>query len=272
MLKRKPLVSVIIPTYNSSRTLRRCLESVFAQTYKIIETIVVDRNSADRSVAIAQRLECRVYVLNASERCAQMNFGAKMSIGEFVYIVGSDFVLDPTIIEEAVEKCAVEGFDAVCVHNTSDPTISFWSKVRKLERDCYVDDELNVAARFVRKNAFDAIGGFDTNLVAVEDYDFHNRLIGQGFRVGRIKAKEVHIGEPKTLREIVEKYYYYGKTVGRFIRKQPKKATVQLSPIRLSFFRHRSQFAKNPVLAGGFFVYQVIRYFASTIGLLTARI
>jgi GT2 family glycosyltransferase len=107
-------------------------------------------------------------------------------------MVDSDFIVEPEVIEEAVKKCENENYDAICIHNTSDPTISFWSKVRKLERDCYKDDELNVAARFFKREVFEAISGFNESLVAGEDYDLHNRLLERGFRIGRIKAQEIH--------------------------------------------------------------------------------
>ncbi|MFH7873662.1 MAG: glycosyltransferase, partial [Candidatus Aenigmatarchaeota archaeon] len=49
----KPLVSIIIPTYNSEKTLAKCLESIKNQSYKNIEIIVVDRFSKDKTAEIA---------------------------------------------------------------------------------------------------------------------------------------------------------------------------------------------------------------------------
>jgi glycosyltransferase involved in cell wall biosynthesis len=267
-----PLVSVVIPTHNSEGTLARCLESIRNQTYKNIEIIVVDKFSKDKTVEIAKSYGAKVFVINARERSEQMNFGVKQSRGKYVYIVGSDFIVEPGVIEEAVRKCENEDYDAICVHNTSDPTISFWSKVRKLERDCYKDDELNVAARFFKKEVFEAIGGFNESLVAGEDYDLHNRLLEKGFRIGRIKAQDIHIGEPKSLWEIAKKHYYYGKTIGEFIRTNPKKGIKQLSPIRPAFIKHWKEFAKHPVLTLGFVVYQTVRYFSAGLGYLMSKV
>jgi glycosyltransferase involved in cell wall biosynthesis len=268
----EPLVSVIIPTYNSEKTLAKCLESIKAQTYKDIEVIIVDRNSEDKTIGIAKIYGVKFLQIQAEERTKQVNIGVRQAKGKYIYRVDSDFVLDPNVVEEAVEKCENEGYDAICIHNTSDPTISFWSKVRKFERDCYKDDELNVAARFFKKEVFEAIGGFNESLVAGEDYDFHNRLIEKGFRVGRIQAQEVHIGEPKSIWEIAKKHYYYGKTIGKFIKANPKRSMRQLAPIRPAFIKHWKEFAKHPFLTLGFIVYQTIRYFSAGLGYLASKV
>ncbi|MBO3799272.1 MAG: glycosyltransferase [Candidatus Brockarchaeota archaeon] len=267
----KPLVSVVIPTYNSEKTIGACLRSVKEQTYPNIEIIVVDNYSKDRTREVSENYADWV-LLKGRERSAQVNFGVRHARGKYVYEVGSDFILEPTVVEEAVRKCEVEGFDAICIHNTSDPSVSFWAKVRKLERDCYADDELNVAARFCRKEVFEIIGGFDEELVAAEDYDFHNRLLKAGFKIGRIKAKEIHIGEPKTLWEIARKHYYYGKTLPRFLEKNRGRGMMQLSPLRPAFIRNWKKFAKNPIVTAGFLTYQFVKYLSAGLGFLSRMI
>ena len=54
------MVSVVIPTYNSEKTLEKCLKSIMDQTFKNIEIIVVDRFSEDRTVEIAKRYGARI--------------------------------------------------------------------------------------------------------------------------------------------------------------------------------------------------------------------
>ncbi len=53
---------------------------------------------------------------------------------------------------------------------------------------------------------------------------FQNRLVRAGYRVGRINAQEIHVGEPKSLREIFLKHYYYGQNIGSFIQKDKRRA------------------------------------------------
>jgi glycosyltransferase involved in cell wall biosynthesis len=239
------------------------------QTYHPIEVIVVDNYSTDKTREIATKFGVKVY-LKGPERATQMNFGRTIAKGEYFYRVDSDFILDPSLVEEAVAKCE-EGFDAIAVHNTSDPLVSFWSKVRKLERDCYRDDDLNIGARFFKMEVFDAVGGFDEKLIAAEDYDLHNKIVKMGYKIGRITRQEIHIGEPKNLSEIVRKSYYYGTTIQNYIQKNPEISKKQLSPIRISYFKHISHFMENPILAVGFIFYQSVRYFSTLIGILTVR-
>lgn len=265
------LVSVIVPTKNSSDTIEICLKSIKNQTYPDIEIIVVDNYSVDETVSIAREQGAKVFT-KGPERSTQVNFGIKNASGKYIYRVDSDFILYPNIVSECVEQCEGKGYDAIAVHNTSDPTISFWSKVRNLERDCYRDDELNIGARFIKRDIFNEIGMFDENLVAGEDYDLHNRLIGAGFKVGKIKSQEVHIGEPKSLWEIAKKHYYYGTTIGEFIKRNPKKARQQLTPFRSSYLRHWKDFLMHPILTIGFIIYQSVRYSSAGVGFLSTKL
>src|SRR3989344_3479792 len=171
-MNKNPLVSVIVPTKNSGEYLNDCLRSVVSQTYKNIEIIIVDNNSIDRTTQIASKFTNNVYSFGP-ERSAQTNFGIKKAKGKYIYRIDGDFYLNNKIIEEAVKKCEKEHIDGIAIHNTSDPTVSFWSKVRKFERDMYKNDDLVVGVRFYKNSAWKRLGGYDEKIVW-DDYDFHN--------------------------------------------------------------------------------------------------
>jgi hypothetical protein len=210
--------------------------------------------------------------LKGPERCSEGNFGVSKAKGKYAYRVDSDFILEPKVVEEAVEMCEKQGFDSVAVHNTSDASVSFWAKVRKMERDSYRDDGVHIGARFWKKTAFESVGGFDVCLVAGDDYDLQNRLIRKGFKIGKIKAQETHIGEPKNLAEIFRKHYYYGKNIGRFIQKNQDNALAQLSPLRPTLIKGFSNSFKEPSLIVGFIIYQFLRYVAAGLGMVNAKL
>jgi glycosyltransferase involved in cell wall biosynthesis len=246
-----------------------CLASLRQQSYRNIEIIVVDNHSVDRTVQLATKYGARVYS-KGPERSAQVNLGARMAEGKYVYRVDADFVVQPDVIEEAVESCESRGCDAIEVHNTSDATVSLWAQVRKLERDNYAGGQLNVAARFWRRDTFLSLGGFDERLVAAEDYDLHDRLVRAGFKIGRISSCEIHLGEPKTLYEVFRKHYYYGRSLREYIGKNGGSAWRQLSPLRRSYSRAARDSARSPRVLLGFVVYQSVRYFAALVGVISA--
>jgi glycosyltransferase involved in cell wall biosynthesis len=265
-----PLVSVIVPTKNSSKTLVLCLESIKNQKYKNIEIIVVDNHSTDNTLEIAKCYTCGVYTFSP-ERSSQVNYGVDVSSGKYVYRVDSDFVLEPDIISEAIDTAESNNYAAILIHNTSDPTVSFWAKVRKFERDMYGSDNLNVAVRFIRKEVFLSVGGFDPRLVYGEDYDLHNR-IAEKYEIGRINAKEMHLGEYKSILDIAKVNYYYGKTANLFLKKNRLRGFKQVSPFRRIYLKNYKQFLKHPLLAAGFIIYQGVRYSSGGLGLLVSYI
>lgn len=260
------VVSVIIPTFNSERYLEDCLASLETQTHGAIEIIIADRGSTDLTKQIAARHHAIFLVLNADERSAQLNQAITRSTGSYIYRVDSDFVLDPDVIRQAVEMCELKACDVIAVHNSSDPSASIWARVRKLERDCYRDDNLNIAARFFRRESLLAVGGFDESMIACEDYDLHNRLLIAGYSVGKIEAEERHLGEPRTIGEVVRKHYYYGRSLKVFAEKNRGRGTKQLLPFRKSYVRHVNDFARQPILTLVFIIYQTLRYSAAIAG------
>jgi glycosyltransferase involved in cell wall biosynthesis len=266
-----PIVSIIIPTRNSSKTLAASLDSIANQYYKNIEIIVIDNHSTDSTIEIAKKFTSDVYTFGP-ERSFQINYGAKMASGKYIYRVDSDFVLEPNVISAAVDEAETNDYGAIIIHNTSDPTVSFWAKVRKFERDMYDlgSDELKIAVRFVRKDAFLAVGGFDTRMVSGEDYDLHNRIIKK-YNIGRINAKEVHLGEYKSLGEVARVNYFYGKKSGLFLRIHKSRGFRQVSPFRIVYLRNYKKFLRHPVLGAGFVVYQIVKYSSAALGLLVGR-
>jgi glycosyltransferase involved in cell wall biosynthesis len=266
-LPKNPLVSVIIPTRNSERTIRRCLESVRAQTYPNVEIVVVDNFSGDSTVQIAKEY-ADVVLLAGPERTSQVKHGAANSKGDFIYKIDSDFVLEPSVLEKAVRVALDEKAVGVVIPNLSYPRVSFWSEVRFFERLSYVGSKQIEAARFIRHDVYDTVGGHDGSLVAYEEHDLHNRVSRHG-KIVRIEgAAEWHLGEPKRLADIVTTSWYYGKTAIRYVRRYPHIAATQILPIRRPLLSQRKVFMHRPKLLVGFAIYETAKYLSGFLGLL----
>ncbi|MBN1916257.1 glycosyltransferase [Candidatus Dojkabacteria bacterium] len=275
-LSRQELVSVIIPVLNSEKFLERCLESVKKQTYKNIEIIVVDGGSKDNSVKIAKQFGAKVLKWVDRGRSAQKNRGAKVASGKYLYFIDDDLVLNGNIVKSAVMSIKERGYDMIAVHNVSDSRISYWAKIRKFERDFLEYDTHNISPRFLTKKAFEKVEGFDEALIAAEDYDIYNRLREADFRLGFITEKELHLGEPRTIKDIINKYYFYGKTmVGEKRRSGGKLAELtfaQKSPIKPAYLRKFYRFILRPDLALGVLFYNSLRFSVAGIGYLMGKL
>lgn len=230
--REQPLVSVVIPTRNSARTLGRCLESVKNQSYKHIEVTVVDCYSNDRTNDIAKKYNA-TFLLKGPERSSQRNYGAKHSSGELFYFVDSDFILESDVVSKCVDACTY--FDAVSTVNYSVGK-GLWGKSIALKERFLAHDPTIQTVRFIKRGAFFEIGGFDESLIVGEDLDLYARLLERKYRIGSVDAIEWHIGEPETLRDIVRRSFYYGKVVTTYFKKRKGFAVRQLSPFKPSLF------------------------------------
>jgi glycosyltransferase involved in cell wall biosynthesis len=262
----------VIPTYKSVNTLKYVLQSIKNQTYDNVEVLVVDRPSADGTKELVEDFGYK-YILLDAERTKAVNYGVKHhSRGDFIYYIGSDYVLDRDLVKKAIVTVLEKRVDAAIVPNVIKPS-GFWSEVRQLEKETYLGDAMIEAARFFSRKSFLDVGGYDENMVAYEEHDLHNRLIDRGYKISRINGvKEFNIGEPDMLRIYVQKYFYYGQTIGEYFKKYPKQALTQLSPTRLAFFRQWRLFIKNPLLTIGFILYQFVRYYSAGVGYVAGKL
>jgi glycosyltransferase involved in cell wall biosynthesis len=263
-------VSIIIPTKNSASTLEACLKSIKNQTYKNIEVIVVDNNSADNTKSIARKFTNLVFD-KGPERSAQVNYGVTKANGEYVYKVDCDFIIDKNVVEECVQEI-LKGYDAIVVHNSPDETISWIAKIRKFEVDMYKYDITHSSARFVNKKVFKAVGGFDTSITAGEDYDFQNKLNRNRYKTGFIDEEALHIGEPTNFWKHMKKYYEYGRDFRNYEQKNKIESKQQLTMFRLVYFRNWKKFVNHPLEGLLFIFYNLCKYSSGGLGMLQVKI
>src|ERR1044072_1794023 len=88
----KPLVSVIIPTYNSARFLAESIQSVLGQSFRDFELIVIDDGSTDNTEAVVAAFpEALRYVKKANGGpAAARNFGIREARGDFIAFLDAD--------------------------------------------------------------------------------------------------------------------------------------------------------------------------------------
>lgn len=104
-----PLISVIIPVYNAEKYLRRCLDSVVAQTYRNLEIICVDDGSVDESGKICDQYavrDARIRVIHQENQglSAARNKGLDVAEGEYIAFVDSDDYILEDMYKKMLDK------------------------------------------------------------------------------------------------------------------------------------------------------------------------
>ncbi len=114
-----PLVSVIVPVYNVEEYVAECLDSILSQTYRNIEILCVNDQSADRSpdiLAQYRKKDDRIRIINNRENRGlsfSRNAGLLEASGEYVLFIDSDDHIDPDTVEKCVESADKDQTDLV---------------------------------------------------------------------------------------------------------------------------------------------------------------
>jgi cellulose synthase/poly-beta-1,6-N-acetylglucosamine synthase-like glycosyltransferase len=105
-LKKFPKVSILIPAYNEEKNIGKCIENVKKMNYpkNLLEIIVVDDGSTDKTFEIAKRCGVKVYKIKHCGKACALNFGLRKCTGKYVLIIDADTIVDKNFIVEALKR------------------------------------------------------------------------------------------------------------------------------------------------------------------------
>lgn len=143
------LVSVVIPVYNVSKYLDRCLDSVVNQSYKNLEIILVDDGSTDLSPSICEQWAqrdsriCVIHKINSGLGMAR-NTGLEHATGKYICFFDSDDYIDPRTIEAVIQiaqthRADIVTFGMTFVDRNGSPA---WQRIPVADRACYEGSEI----------------------------------------------------------------------------------------------------------------------------------
>lgn len=250
------LVSVIIPTRNSSKTIERCLHSIEQQTFKNTEVLIIDALSTDNTVSLSRSSGAHVFTLQA-ERAKAKNLGISKSHGRFLLFVDSDMELNSHVIEECLKICLSNDKIAGVIIPERSVGSGFWIKVRDFERSFYENSVIE-SARFFRKKDALQVGGFDENYVFYEESTLHQKIENLGLTVNaRSSSFILHHEEGFNLRKWLLKKKYYVGTAKEYSVKYNTYWKQQTSiSYRLGLFVSHGKWkrlSRHPILTVGLF-------------------
>lgn len=195
----KPLVSVIIPTFNRAYTILNAIESVHKQTYDNIEIIVIDDGSTDNTQELLKHLDTlRYFKLKTNQgQSNARNVGLSHTKGEFICTLDSDDVWLPEFVENALRHSVNYNLDLFFSnwkreitpsHNLlNDYNYTFLEQ--ETEPDTYIFKDKDIkpylldhcifpsSSMMIRKSSLQK--AWDDNIKVCDDWDFIiNLLLG----------------------------------------------------------------------------------------------
>lgn len=196
-LHEKPLVSIIVPVYNTGKFLYRCMDSLVYQSLKNIEIIAINNESTDNSLEILKKYEhdfpekVKVITIPHAERAGTgRNVGMKYARSEYIVFSDSDDMMHPRAVEWLYEEVIKGNYDLVYApfFSIKDGIISVKRKrqygiLRITNEQALRDAEPSPWGKIFRKVLLIEAGGFPEN-VSFEDLAFFYCYIGLAKKIG----------------------------------------------------------------------------------------
>lgn len=166
-------LSIIIPTYNSSKTLRQTLNSILSQTFNDYEVLIMDGMSKDNTVSICQSYkDSRIKVFSESDKGIYdaMNKGITMAMGDWLFFLGSDdYLLSANVLMDVFKfessEISVLYGDVEASHLTPYHR-GEWNRDFLIYNRCH-------QCIFYRKEIFDKYGYYKIKYKVCADHDIN---------------------------------------------------------------------------------------------------
>lgn len=187
-----PLVSVLIPTYNSEKYIKDTLESILNQTYGNLEIVVIDDASIDSTLEIVKKYKdqrIKLYINNKNLGISEnMNKGIRLSNGKYLAIMDADDWSYPYRIEEQVKLMEdnpkvvlCSGYMDICDENLQfQNTRTYPTTNKDIRRAIVKYDPISHPASMWRMSELLKTSLYNKNFPICRDYDLIVRISEYG--------------------------------------------------------------------------------------------
>ena len=186
-----PLISIVIPTYNSAKFITEALESVFAQTYSNYEVIVVDDGSTDDTQQVLESYQNKIsYTYQENQGvAAARNKAIAIATGELIAFLDADDLFLPDKLQHQVNLfltqadlgMVVSGWRIAKEQGEIVGDVALWKNLPELDLKTWLYwKPVLPSATMVRRQWLLKVGGFAGETIPVEDVECFLELITQG--------------------------------------------------------------------------------------------
>lgn len=250
-------ISVVIPAYNEAERIGDCLESLTKQTLRPFEIIVVDDGSTDVTKEVAQRFP--VLILSCDHRGAgyARNVGALHAQGEILVFVDADMTFSSQFLADLtrpiMDKRAIGTFSKdEQVHNWQNVWARCWNYNQRIGTKHRIPTNYPDVApvfRAIEKQAFERVGGFDTNVGYTDDWTLAKKL---GSNACAVSGARYYHNNPSTLGEVWVQARWIGHN--EFIARHLVSLFAYSIPVSIFIGIGKSIWYKTPQ----FFIFKVV--------------
>lgn len=182
------MISIIIPTYNSESTIRRCLDSIVMQEYQQWEVLLMDACSVDKTRDIATSYhDDRIFIHSKPDKGIYdaMNKGIKCAHGDWLYFLGSDdYLYDSKVLQYVANEFSNQYdvvYGDVFAPQLSQEYNGEWQIGLLNFNRCH-------QAIFYSRKIFNLLGLYNLKYAIYADYDFNLKW----FLDERVKSKYIN--------------------------------------------------------------------------------
>jgi len=190
-MNKRPLVSIILPTYNREKYIKRAINSALNQTYKNLELIIIDDSSNNKIANIIfkiKKADSRVIYIRNESRLGfvkSLNKGIRMAKGKYIARLDSDdFWCDQKKLEKQVNflenhpDYVLVGGRRIVIDKTGKELFRCLlpENDEEIRRTILFDSPFVHGANIFRKNVYELVGGYDEQLNYCEDWDLWLRM------------------------------------------------------------------------------------------------
>lgn len=185
----KPVFSIVIPAYDEEKYLPKCLDAIERARVQLgdeIEVIVADNMSSDRTAEVARARGARVIEVKERNISTVRNTAAKSATGKYLVFLDADSYMAENMLVEVKRTLDSDKYIGGGVANFRTDRMSLGIFVTFLFMAIYTILFMRIswALFYMRRETFDELNGFNTEILATEDIDFARRLKRLGNRMG----------------------------------------------------------------------------------------